>query len=76
MGVIVVCCFSESGSVSKKNESNIMVKNIVDVVFGGLSYWMFGYGLSFGPKSLYGVVAVGDFFVTTSELELIGRAAK
>jgi len=21
-----------------------MVKNIVDVVFGGLSYWMFGFG--------------------------------
>lgn len=34
--------------VSRKNEVNIMVKNAVDVIFGGLTYWMFGYGLSFG----------------------------
>ncbi len=32
----------ESGSVSGKNEVNIMVKNVVDVVAGGLAYWMFG----------------------------------
>ena len=38
----------ESGAVSPKNEVNIMVKNAVDVIFGGLSYWMFGFGLSFG----------------------------
>ena len=35
----------ESGSVSAKDEVNIMVKNVVDVVFGGLSYWSVGYGL-------------------------------
>ena len=34
----------ESGRVSSKDEVNIMVKNVVDVVFGGLSYWMFGFG--------------------------------
>ena len=38
----------ESGSVTTKNEVNIMVKNAVDVIFGGLSYWAFGYALSFG----------------------------
>lgn len=38
----------ESGSVAAKDEVNIMVKNVVDVVFGGLAYWAFGYGLSFG----------------------------
>ena len=38
----------ESGMVSRKNEVNIMVKNAVDVIFGGLTYWMFGYGFSFG----------------------------
>ncbi|PAV89117.1 hypothetical protein WR25_05259 [Diploscapter pachys] len=38
----------ESGSVSAKDEVNIMVKNVVDVVFGGLSYWSVGYGLSYG----------------------------
>ena len=35
----------ESGSVGHKNESNIMVKNSVDVIFGSISYWMIGYGL-------------------------------
>ena len=54
----------ESGSVSRKNEVNIMVKNAVDVLFGGLSYWMFGYGLSFGEdKGTNRFVGVGHFFV-------------
>ena len=37
----------ESGSVTTKNEVNIMVKNAVDVIVGGLSYWMFGYALRY-----------------------------
>ena len=28
-----------------KNEVNIMMKNVVDVVLGGVTYWAFGYGL-------------------------------
>ena len=38
----------EAGSVSTKNEVNIMVKNAVDVIFGGLTYWAFGYSLALG----------------------------
>ena len=38
----------EAGAVASKNTVNIMVKNVVDVVFGGMTYWMFGYALSFG----------------------------
>ena len=61
----------ESGSVSVKNELNIMVKNAVDVVFGGLTYWMFGYGLSFGQDSLSnGFVGWGDFFVNAEDEKL------
>ena len=41
----------ESGSVTTKNEVNIMVKNAVDVMIGGLSYMIFGYGFSFGKNS-------------------------
>ncbi|XP_070542960.1 putative ammonium transporter 2 [Ptychodera flava] len=54
----------ESGSVSQKNETNIMVKNAVDVIFGGFSYWAFGFGLSFG-KGAYvnSFCGFGDFFV-------------
>ena len=32
----------ESGCVSLKNEVNIMMKNVVDVVLGGVTYWSFG----------------------------------
>ena len=38
----------ESGCVSLKNEVNIMMKNVVDVVLGGVTYWAFGYGISYG----------------------------
>ncbi|VDK45575.1 unnamed protein product [Gongylonema pulchrum] len=53
----------ESGSVAAKDEVNIMVKNVVDVVFGGLTYWSFGYGLSFGD-GVYSnaIVGWGKFF--------------
>lgn len=36
--------------MSMKNETNIMVKNVVDVVLGGFTYWLFGYSLSFGES--------------------------
>jgi ammonium transporter, Amt family len=54
----------ESGIVSRKNEVNIMMKNVVDVVLGGFTYWLFGYGLSYG-RSAYTTpfIAFGDFMV-------------
>ena len=56
----------ESGCASHKNEAHIMVKNAVDVLFGGFSYWIFGYGLSFGTASgTNAFIGVGDFFVDT-----------
>ena len=42
----------ESGMVGKKDEVNIMVKNAVDVIIGGLSYWLFGYAFSFGDSDV------------------------
>ena len=61
----------ESGSVSVKNELNIMVKNAVDVVFGGITYWAFGYGLSFGEGTLNNpVIGWGNFFVNAEEDQL------
>ena len=41
----------ESGTVSTKNEVNIMVKNAVDVIAGGVSFWMFGYAFGFGKNA-------------------------
>ncbi|KAG8316752.1 Ammonium transporter [Homalodisca vitripennis] len=52
----------ESGCVSLKNEVNIMMKNVVDIFLGGISYWLFGFGFQYG----YGpytnpLLGVGDF---------------
>ncbi|XP_053621103.1 putative ammonium transporter 2 [Plodia interpunctella] len=54
----------ESGCVSIKNEANIMMKNLADISLGGLTYWIFGYGMSFGqgPYS-NSFIGLGDFLV-------------
>ncbi|MFH4981970.1 hypothetical protein AB6A40_008679 [Gnathostoma spinigerum] len=61
----------ESGSVSAKDEVNIMVKNVVDVVFGGLSYWAVGYGLSYGDYEPFrnSFVGFGRFFYDPTRYE-------
>ncbi|KAK0393309.1 hypothetical protein QR680_000145 [Steinernema hermaphroditum] len=56
----------ESGSVSAKDEVNIMIKNVVDVVFGGLAYWAFGYGLSYGDDWENPIIGWGKFFYDPS----------
>ena len=45
-----------------------MVKNAVDVIFGGISFWMFGFGIVFEDPRLRGPYTnsfsgVGPFFV-------------
>lgn len=41
-----------------------MMKNIIDIVLGGFTYWIFGYGFSYGRGSLTTpVVAMGDFLL-------------
>nr|XP_054755965.1 putative ammonium transporter 2 [Lytechinus pictus] len=63
----------ESGMVSRKNEVNIMVKNAVDVIFGGLTYWMFGYGLSFGDdEGTNPFCGVGHFFTDSGDADELG----
>ncbi|KXJ24148.1 putative ammonium transporter 3 [Exaiptasia diaphana] len=61
----------ESGMVSRKNEVNIMVKNVVDVIFGGFSFWIFGYALAFGdgPNS-NPFCGTGRFFTNAEESEM------
>lgn len=54
----------ESGCVSVKNTVNIMMKNIIDIVLGGFTYWIFGYGLQMGRGPLTNpFIAIGDFFI-------------
>ncbi|CAM1299476.1 amt-3 (predicted) [Pycnogonum litorale] len=54
----------ESGAITKKNEVNILIKNLVDVVFGGITYWMYGYGLQYGSDAgANAFCGWGSFFV-------------
>ena len=53
----------ESGCVALKNEVNIMMKNVVDVVLGGVTYWAFGYGLSYGEDYPNPFIGIGSWFV-------------
>ncbi|CAJ0959250.1 unnamed protein product, partial [Mesorhabditis belari] len=61
----------ESGNVSAKDEVNIMVKNVVDVVCGGLAYWAVGFGLSYGSDGWMDnqIVGFGQFFYDPVRLE-------
>ncbi|XP_070542961.1 putative ammonium transporter 2 [Ptychodera flava] len=61
----------ESGTATLKNEVNIMVKNAVDVIYGGFTYWMFGYAFSFGndPGS-NAFCGFGGFFYQANDTEM------
>ena len=49
-----------------------MVKNALDVVFGGITYWAFGFGFSFGKDpGTNPFIGVGCFFVD-SDSESMG----
>ena len=56
----------ESGLVSKKNNSHIMIKNISDIIFGGLTFWIFGYSIIFGEKS-NGFASFNNFFLNENK---------
>jgi len=60
----------EGGCTTLKNEVSIMMKNIIDCLMGGISYWAIGHGLTVGRESwsnpLFGW---GDFFVTAEGLQ-------
>lgn len=41
----------EASSVNRKSTANIMMKNLVDLSLGAISWFLFGWGLSFGPEA-------------------------
>ncbi|XP_046852552.1 putative ammonium transporter 3 [Xenia sp. Carnegie-2017] len=64
----------ESGSVSQKNEANIMVKNAVDVIIGGLAYWIFGFAFSFGDENKSNFfTGIGKFFTESQNNRHLGH---
>jgi len=54
----------EMGSNPAGNEVHILIKNVADVVFGSLAYWLMGYGLSHGQPS-NSFMGYGDFAPAT-----------
>ena len=59
------------GMVSRKNEANIMVKNAVDVIFGGLGFWMFGFAFTFGnDRGANPFSGYGSFFTDAEEMRM------
>lgn len=57
----------ESGMASKKNETNIMVKNAVDIISSGLAYWVFGFAFIFGDEQGSNpFIGFGHFFTNVS----------
>eukprot|EP00931_Biecheleriopsis_adriatica_P055312 TRINITY_DN32668_c0_g1_i1.p1 TRINITY_DN32668_c0_g1~~TRINITY_DN32668_c0_g1_i1.p1 ORF type:complete len:570 (+),score=91.32 TRINITY_DN32668_c0_g1_i1:43-1710(+) len=58
----------ESGYVPDRFGVNVMMKNIIDVVFGGLSYWLMGYGLSHGA-TFHGIVGTDKFALNAETLD-------
>lgn len=53
----------EAGVIGKKNQVNVMMKNIVDMCAGGLSFWIFGFALMYGRGGFTNpFFGAGDFF--------------
>ncbi len=50
----------ESGFARTKNTANILMKNILDFSIGSLLFWLFGFGLMFGP-TIAGFIGMPDF---------------
>ena len=55
MGIVVFLmqcgfAFLEAGAVRSKNTVNILIKNMLDALIGGISYWAIGWGLAYGAN--------------------------
>ena len=79
MGIIVFlmqCGFAllEAGAVRSKNTVNILIKNMLDCLIGGLFYWAFGYGFAYGeaPEMISETNSTANEFIGTHQFFSIG----
>jgi len=52
----------ETGTVRSKNTINVAMKNLIDMIFGIMFFWMIGFGLMFGQDYM-GIVGYDLFFI-------------
>lgn len=52
----------ETGFTRAKNAANIVMKNLIDFVFGSIIYWILGFGIMFGANKLGGFIGLPTFF--------------
>ena len=57
----------EAGFVRSKNAMSIIAKVIVDIVFGGIAFYIIGFGIAYGNSNGWFVI---DFGITTDDLGL------
>lgn len=63
----------ESGFTRAKNAVNIMMKNMIDLSIGVISFWLFGFAIMFGNgNNLFGF---SGFFVDASKVEAYASLA-
>lgn len=56
----------EAGFTRSKNVGNIIMKNIVDFMFGSVVYWLIGYGLMYGEGNGFIGIPFGGAFMNGS----------
>ena len=54
--------FLEAGSVRTKNTVNILIKNLLDFLLGGIGYWSTGWAVAYGPGG-NGFIGGSNFFM-------------
>lgn len=57
--------FVESGFTRAKSAAHIMMKNMLDMSLGALSYWALGFGLMFGASTM--LYVGGDHFLLSPD---------
>ncbi len=56
----------ETGTVRSKNTINVAMKNLIDMIFGIMFFWMVGFGLMFG-NDVGGIFGNDLFFIDGSD---------
>ncbi|MFT7004453.1 MAG: Amt family ammonium transporter [Sulfurimonas sp.] len=61
--------FVETGTVRSKNTINVAMKNLVDMVFGIIIFWIIGFGLMFGTDS-GGIIGTSHFLIEGDDMNV------